>query len=327
LTEAATTVKMISPDSIRENPENPRIIWKQKEMQQLLESIDQSGIIVPLIVYPDDSGYRLLDGARRLRCARRLNLKKVPANVIAKPTPVQNILQMFHIHNVREDWELIETAKKLDVLLQDEAFKGKGAKEIARLAGLTLSTVNRCKELLSLDQSHQRLILDTYQRLEKGEAIGEETKLTEDFFIESKRAISSINRFLKEVSRDYDEKKLLDKFVEKRKRGTFSNVIEIGRTIPKIVGASRKGASREKVINTVRRLIEEPDFTIEEAYQIAALPILASVDIEKTCADLIEELAHLRQFRKKELEGRKQELVKILKELRSSIEETLGEIE
>lgn len=321
------STRRISPDIIQENPENPRVIYKAKEIQQLLESIDESGIILPLTVYPDDGKFTLLDGARRLRCARRLNLKDVPVNIIAKPTRVQNILQMFHIHNVRQAWELIETAKKLDVLLKDEAFKGKSVKEIARLTGLTESTVNRCRDLLSLDQRHQDMIMDTYRKYESGEELDDKTKLTEDFFIESRRAISSIRRFVKDVSQVYDEKALLDKFIEKRRLGTFSNVVEIGRTIPKIIAAGRKGASQEKVTAVVKRLIEEPKFTIQQAYEIAAGPILASVDVEKRCTGLIEELIQLRQFGKRDLQARKEGLVRILKELRKSIDETLSRIE
>jgi ParB/RepB/Spo0J family partition protein len=312
---------------IKENPENPRLVWKKKEMAVLLQSIEQNGIIVPLIIYPEGVHYVLLDGARRLRCARRLNLKEVPANVIAKPTKVQNILHMFHIHNVKEDWELIETAKKLEVLLGSDPFKDKSVAEIAGIVGLTQSTVNRCKELLSLDPKHQDMILETYRRYETGEQINEETRLTEDFFIESKRAIRSIRRFLKGIAKDYDENAILRKFVQKRKRGVLSNVIEIGREIPRIVAAAKKGAPEEKVEEAIRRLIEEPRFTVQEAYEMAAEPVLASVGIERSCVDLIQELTQLRRFGKRELKGRKERLVKVLKDLRSSIDETLTKVE
>ncbi len=319
-----TTVRKISPDLIERNPENPRLIWKHQEMEALLGSIEQSGILVPLIVYPDDGKFRLLDGERRLRLARRLNLREIPVNIVAKPTRVENILQMFHIHNVRVSWELIETAKKLGVLLQDPAFEGKSVRDIARLTGLTPTTVSRCKELLALDPSYQEMILNTYRRLEKGEEESEETSLTEDFFIESKHAIKSVKKFLKDISTSYEEKALLDKFIDKRKSGTFSNVVEIGHTIPKIVAAARKGASQEKITAVVTRLIEDPDFTIGEAYKIAAQPVLESLDVEKRCANLIVELGELRQFRKNELEWRKEQLVKILKELRNALDETLS---
>ena len=41
-------------------------------------SIDTHGIQVPLTVYREDKGYRLIDGERRWRCASKLNLANSP---------------------------------------------------------------------------------------------------------------------------------------------------------------------------------------------------------------------------------------------------------
>jgi ParB family chromosome partitioning protein len=323
----APTVQHISPDSIAENPENPRVVFKPKDMQTLLESIDKRGVIVPLIVYLDDGRFTLLDGARRLRCALRLNLNTVPVNIVAKPNAVENILQMFHIHNVRKAWELIETAKKLRVLLEDAAFKNKSSKQIGELAGLSTTTVNRCKQLLALDPSYQKMILQTYKRAEKGEEIEEEgTKMTEDFFIESQRAINSIKRFQKDILDEYSETQILAQFVKKRRTGTFSNVIEIGRLIPRIVSAGRKGGSQKKVSAAIRRLIEDPAYKIQDAYKIAAEPVLFSIGLEKKSAALVEELNRVREYPKKELESRKNELIIALRKLQEAIRQTLAEL-
>lgn len=295
-------------------------------MQTLLDSIDKRGVIVPLIVYPDEGKFTLLDGERRLLCSRRLNLKVVPVNIIAKPDKVQNILHMFHIHNVRQAWELIETAQKLKVLLGDDAFKDKSPKEIAELAGLSTSTVNRCKQLLSLDPRYQQMILETYKRAEKGEEIEEGKKLTEDFFIEARRAISSIKRFQKDMAAEYSDKEILDKFVTKRKRGTFSNVLEIGRQIPRIIAAGRKGGSQKKVAHALRRLIDDSDYTIRDAYKAAAEPVLVSIGIEKRSAALIDELKQLRGYPREQLEGRREELIKTLRQLQEVIKNTISEL-
>jgi ParB family chromosome partitioning protein len=295
-------------------------------MRTLLESIEDKGVIVPLIVYRDDGKYRLLDGERRLRCAKRLNLKEVPANIIARPTPMQNILQMFHIHNVRKDWELIETALKLQVLLQQEPFIGKNEKQISELTSLSAHTVKRCKELLDLDPSYRQMILDTYKLRDEGEEIPESTSLTEDFFIESKRAINSIKRHQKEIYEEYGEGGLLKKFVEKRTLGTFSNVIQMGRMIPKISSAGKKGAPEKKVSRTLRKLIEDPEFSVESAYGKVAEPIYSSLDVERKCESLSEDLKELAQYKKDELAARKQQLVKVLNELKQTIVETVSQL-
>src|SRR5260370_9892804 len=82
-------------------------------MNDLLESIREVGIKVPVSVYSDGHKFTLLDGERRWRCAKKLNLKVVPAIVQPKPTRLENLLMMFNIHNVRVDWDLMPIALKL----------------------------------------------------------------------------------------------------------------------------------------------------------------------------------------------------------------------
>lgn len=75
------TLRQISPDDIDRNPDNPRLIFRQQEMESLLVSIDRHGIQVPIAVYREGKTYRLIDGERRWRCAKKLNLKTIPALV------------------------------------------------------------------------------------------------------------------------------------------------------------------------------------------------------------------------------------------------------
>ena len=94
----------ISPDDIRANEDNPRMIFRENEMAELLDSIAEVGIQVPATVY-EDHGYVILDGERRWRCAKKLNLRTIPCIVHPKPSPLENLLMMFNIHNVRVDWD------------------------------------------------------------------------------------------------------------------------------------------------------------------------------------------------------------------------------
>ncbi|GAI82654.1 unnamed protein product [marine sediment metagenome] len=70
-----TQLKLIVPD-----PEQPRKIFKSSEMEELKNSIKEQGILTPLIIesnYKNDK-YLLLDGERRYKCAKLLNIEKVP---------------------------------------------------------------------------------------------------------------------------------------------------------------------------------------------------------------------------------------------------------
>src|SRR6266704_3472830 len=106
-------LKHIPPDSIEKNPENPRLFFRQEEMEQLLSSIDEIGIQVPLAVYEAGGRYHLIDGERRWRCALKLNLKTVPALVQERPSTLQNLLLMYNIHALREQWDYFTIASKL----------------------------------------------------------------------------------------------------------------------------------------------------------------------------------------------------------------------
>jgi ParB family transcriptional regulator, chromosome partitioning protein len=74
-------------------------------------SIDKHGIKVPLTVYRDKGGYKLLDGERRWRCARKLGLKAVPAIIEEKPTELENLVIMYNIHALSSTLAVFEPAR------------------------------------------------------------------------------------------------------------------------------------------------------------------------------------------------------------------------
>jgi ParB family chromosome partitioning protein len=119
-------VRQIRTDEIAPNPHNPRRLFDEEPMQILTESVRKLGILVPLTLYeappkhlPKKEHYILLDGERRWRCGAQLGMSSLPAIVVDRPTETENILTMFHIHNVREGWQLMPTALKLKVLMDE----------------------------------------------------------------------------------------------------------------------------------------------------------------------------------------------------------------
>lgn len=309
-------VAQISPDLIERNLDNPRLIFSQSEMQSLLESIEEVGILVPLTIFKqEENRYILIDGERRWQCALRLNLKTVPVNIIARPSSnVEYVLRMFNIHNVREDWKLMPTALKLKVILDE--FKDKTDKELAKITGMTLSTLKRCKDLLELSKEFQQMILDEEAKEVK------KPMFSEDFFLEMMGALRSIKKFHSDIFDRYTEKGVMRRFVKKRKVGKIRNETDF-RKIPKIIAAGRKGVSEMKVHKTLTKLLDKTDFTIDEAYKVA-VPTIESVGIEKRCSELNDSLRELDTRLSSE---RKRNLVKILKKLKKTIEQKLKDLE
>ena len=94
-------------NEIDRNPENPRIVFRQAELEDLYESIRRYGVQVPIAVYEENNRFVLLDGERRWRCCLKLGKQTIPAIIRSKPTALNNLLLMFNIHSLREQWDLL----------------------------------------------------------------------------------------------------------------------------------------------------------------------------------------------------------------------------
>ncbi|MFH1583112.1 MAG: ParB/RepB/Spo0J family partition protein [Candidatus Falkowbacteria bacterium] len=99
----------LKPEQIALNPMQPRKNFNEHQLNELVESIKQYGIIQPLIVTQKNGQYELIAGERRLRAAKILGLTAVPA--IVRQADEQQKLELALVENLqREDLNAIETA-------------------------------------------------------------------------------------------------------------------------------------------------------------------------------------------------------------------------
>jgi ParB family chromosome partitioning protein len=95
---------------IRPNRFQPRRRFTDEDLAELAESIKSQGILQPLLVRQDDTGYELITGERRLRAAKRAGLTQVP--VLIKRVDNDKLLEMAIVENIqREDLNPIEEAE------------------------------------------------------------------------------------------------------------------------------------------------------------------------------------------------------------------------
>jgi ParB/RepB/Spo0J family partition protein len=160
----AAGVISIPAEEIAPNPHNPRALFDDEPMRILRESIEKLGILVPVTVYEAPASHRptrekfiLLDGERRWRCALEIKLPAIPANVVEQPDDTRNILTMFHIHNLREGWQLMPTALKLKTLM--DLLQESNERKLAELTKLSIPQIRRCKILLTYPRSFQNMML------------------------------------------------------------------------------------------------------------------------------------------------------------------------
>jgi ParB/RepB/Spo0J family partition protein len=242
-------VKLIPTDDLEPNPHNPRMLFDSAPLITLRESIDKVGILVPLTVYwaKGRNTWVILDGQRRWICAKELRLKTVPVNQVAEPDQVQNIVTMFQIHKLRQDWELMPTALKLQVLM--DALEENRDKQLAVLTGLDQAMVVRCKKLLSYPQKYQELMLDP----------DPEKRIKADFFIElyavlKDRQVGNMPWF----SRDKFTVQMLERYNTKHLK-SVTDFRKVKQYITNAVKAGKVSA----VSHRLREFAENPNVPIE----------------------------------------------------------------
>jgi ParB family transcriptional regulator, chromosome partitioning protein len=244
--------EVLDPTTLSKNPHNPRRYFNDEQLDLLRTSIQEVGILVPLIVYEDPDvaeRFILMDGERRWRCALDLGLDEVPVNVIEAPSPLDNLLRMFNIHSVREEWPLISIALSLKSVIEISGEDRES--QLAQMTGLTRSTVRRAKRLLSLPPGELDLIqneahLDRSQQVHR-----------EDLYLEIEAAESVIRNELPEIAARYSRDQIIRSFAEKREQNELRAVTEF-RDVGKLVKAADDDlVSRADIVRAVGTLIDD----------------------------------------------------------------------
>jgi ParB/RepB/Spo0J family partition protein len=253
----AATVELIDPSKIDQNPDNPRLIFRLQELEELEISIAGQGILVPLTLYQDGRRYVLLDGERRWRCARKLGLHRVPAIIQPKPERVQNIMMMFAIHNARRDWLPLPTALKMEQL-EKELSKARGKKlneaELAAAASLSRGAVRRYRKILRIPKDIQKDLLKNL------DDTSTQNLLSVDQVIE---AVDAADDLVEAKIVDASEaRSVIDHVIEKFESKTISNTVE-PRKIGKIARSVRAGdLALNAARASVRRFLSRKTMTI-----------------------------------------------------------------
>jgi ParB family chromosome partitioning protein len=136
----------VAVEEIEPNPNQPRKVFNSEALDELAASIRSSGIIQPVIVRRQGSGYQLVAGERRWRAARQAGLPRVPA-IVREVTDAES-LELALVENLlREDLNPMEEAEAFDKLL---ARFGWTQEELAQRVGKERSSIANTLRLLRL---------------------------------------------------------------------------------------------------------------------------------------------------------------------------------
>lgn len=149
--ELGERVQQVPLDQIVPTPLQPRTEFRTEELQELIDSIKQHGIIQPLIVRQVNGKFELIAGERRWRASRQVGLKVAP--VIVRIASDQEVLELALIENLqRADLNPIEEAQAFARLAREFGLK---QEEIAQKVGKSRASVANSMRLLELDPQVQ----------------------------------------------------------------------------------------------------------------------------------------------------------------------------
>ena len=149
LEDAGERVQKLFIKDIQPLKDQPRKHFDDTTLQELASSIKQFGIVQPIIVSPQGSGYEIIAGERRWRAAKIAGLKQVPA--IVREPKKQERLEIALIENVqRVDLSPLEQAVTIEKLHQEFSLS---YSDIAKRLGKAPTTVNNIVRLLQLPET------------------------------------------------------------------------------------------------------------------------------------------------------------------------------
>ena len=153
---AAQGVIEVSLGAITPNPHQPRASIRDQDLVELAASIEEHGIIQPLVVSRTPDGYQLIAGERRWRAARLAGLSTVP--VLVKDVAPSEMLELALVENLqRSDLNALEEAMAYRQLTEEF---GLTQEQVARRVGKSRVAVSNTLRLLKAARRVQEALLE-----------------------------------------------------------------------------------------------------------------------------------------------------------------------
>ena len=143
---------------ITPNPHQPRVHFDEESLSELTASVQQIGVLQPVLVRPASSGtgYELIAGERRWRAAGRAGLATIPA--LVRRTDDLAVVEQALVENLhRQDLTPLEEAAAFQQLIDDFELTHE---QVAERVGKSRSAITNTLRLLGLPPSIQHLLAD-----------------------------------------------------------------------------------------------------------------------------------------------------------------------
>lgn len=142
-------------NDISPNVDQPRKAFDQVKLNELAESIKTNGIIMPIIVRKEGTGYKIVAGERRWRAARISGLAVIPA-IVRDLTDLQ-VMEQALIENIqRQDLNPIEESNALERLIKEHHLT---QEKLSTVVGKSRPAIANSLRLLNLPEQIQDFVI------------------------------------------------------------------------------------------------------------------------------------------------------------------------
>lgn len=149
-------LRQVSLADIERNPYQPRTVFDDEKLSELTISIQEVGVLQPILLREQNGRYELIAGERRWLAARRAGLSSIPA-IVRRVQDVESFEQAIIENLHREDLNPIDEAVAYHRLIDEFSMT---QQQVAERVGRSRPAVANALRLLHLSSDIQRLIMD-----------------------------------------------------------------------------------------------------------------------------------------------------------------------
>jgi ParB family chromosome partitioning protein len=316
-------IQDLNIDKIEPNQFNPRERFNEEEEDELIESILTKGILNPIIVYKrnTDNKYIILDGERRYRACKKLNIREIPARILVRePNILESLSLMFHIQNVRQDWTEFAISITIKRIINElgksfDKLTPLDIKDLSRITSLSEYRVRKYLKFLDYPDDIINIFLHNEVNQKRNEGPDP------DILLEMHKPIIDIKEMMPELLNQFPVKEIIDICIRKKEEGVIKTNKEFRLIAQSLTAAKKDEINTQDLKHNLVKFFSNVDYTPERVYQETAEVLYQFKSIKKNSETFLKEL---QLFDFEDLDSqRKNEVLDILEEIVKVIKATL----
>lgn len=149
-------IDYIDINDIKPNSNQPRKTFDEEKLNELAASIEEHGLIQPLVLRKAEKGYEIVAGERRWRAARKIGIREIPC-IVRELTDEENMLLAIIENMQREDLNPIEEAEGIRQMIDTY---GLTQEEVSKSVGKSRPYIANSLRLLRLPETVRKYVED-----------------------------------------------------------------------------------------------------------------------------------------------------------------------